>query len=250
MSEVEAAAGRALTAGGGDTARSAGGGGRRASADEATGMRRVATTPPKVAAGPAAGFGRYGTLTRQVGRSAMPGADLRPTVLGRWSGMKAVVVYESFWGNTAAIARAIAEGIGEGAVALSTAEATAEAVAGADLIVAGSPVIAFQLPTDKMRETLRSESNADKPADLSAPSMRSWLDTLPKGRGRSAAFETRMRWSPGGSTGAIAQALEAMGYASVAKPGKFVVKGRYGPLRDGEIERARAWGTELARAAG
>ena len=28
--------------------------------------------------------------------------------------MKAVVVYESLWGNTAAIARAIAEGIGEG----------------------------------------------------------------------------------------------------------------------------------------
>jgi len=29
--------------------------------------------------------------------------------------MKAVVVYESFWGNTAAIARSIAEGIGSGA---------------------------------------------------------------------------------------------------------------------------------------
>jgi flavodoxin len=29
--------------------------------------------------------------------------------------MKAVVVYESLWGNTAAIARAIAEGIGPGA---------------------------------------------------------------------------------------------------------------------------------------
>ena len=35
--------------------------------------------------------------------------------------MKAIVVYESMWGNTAAIARAIAEGIGPEARALSTA---------------------------------------------------------------------------------------------------------------------------------
>jgi len=27
-----------------------------------------------------------------------------------------------------------------------------------------------------------------------------------------------------------------------------VVKGKYGPLRDGERERAKAWGAELARA--
>ena len=38
--------------------------------------------------------------------------------------MKAIVVYESHWGNTAAVARAIAEGIGPEARALSTAEAT------------------------------------------------------------------------------------------------------------------------------
>jgi hypothetical protein len=27
---------------------------------------------------------------------------------------------------------------------------------------------------------------------------------------------------------------------------KFVVTGRYGPLKDGEMERARAWGSSLA----
>jgi len=163
--------------------------------------------------------------------------------------MKAVVVYESLWGNTAAIARAIAEGIGPGARALSTAEATAEAIAAVDLIVAGAPVIAFNLPTDRMRESVRSDPKAP-PADLSAPSMRSWLDTLPAGHGRSAAFETRIWWSPGGSTGAITKGLERAGYPEAAKERKFVVRGKYGPLRDGEIERARAWGAELARAMG
>jgi len=50
--------------------------------------------------------------------------------------MKAIVVYESLWGSTAAIARAIAEGIGPEAQALSTAEAAADVVASADLVVA------------------------------------------------------------------------------------------------------------------
>lgn len=66
--------------------------------------------------------------------------------------MKALVVYESLWGNTAAVARAIAEGIGAEARALSTAEANAEAMTGVDLIVAGAPVLGFKLPTEKMRE--------------------------------------------------------------------------------------------------
>lgn len=52
--------------------------------------------------------------------------------------MKAVVVFESHWGNTAAVARAIAEGIGPEARALSTADATEATLAGVDLIVAGA----------------------------------------------------------------------------------------------------------------
>jgi hypothetical protein len=162
--------------------------------------------------------------------------------------MKAVVVYESLWGNTAAIARAIAEGIGPEAQALTTSEATGAALAGADLIVAGAPLIAFSLPTDQMRENLRHDAKAPRPADLSHPSMRSWLDALPVGSGRSAAFETRFRWSPGGATGAIVRGLERAGYRSVAKEHRFLMKGTYGPLQEGELEKARLWGEELAKA--
>jgi hypothetical protein len=161
--------------------------------------------------------------------------------------MKAVVVYESLWGNTAAVARSIAEGIGPEAQALPTDEASPDVIADADLVVAGAPVIAFRLPTDGMRASVKGDPMAP-PADLSHPSMRSWLETLPTGHGGAAAFETRIHWSPGGSTGAISKGLAAAGYHSVAKPAKFVVAGKYGPLRDGELERARAWGSELARA--
>jgi len=162
--------------------------------------------------------------------------------------MKAVVVYESLWGNTAAIADAIAEGIGPEAKALSTTEASDEAVAGADLIVAGAPVLGFRLPTEKMRESIGIDDKAPTMPDLSGRSMRSWLDTMPGGQGRSAAFETRIWWSPGGATGAITDRLQLAGFKPLAKAHRFVVKGKYGPLRDGEIDRARAWGHELAEA--
>jgi flavorubredoxin len=167
------------------------------------------------------------------------------------SPMKAVVVYESLWGNTAAIARAIAEGIGPEAQAVTTDAAYGETVAQADLIVAGAPVLGFSLPSDRIRDSVaRSEANAPTPPDLSHPSMRSWLDALPHGRGRAAAFETRIWWSPRGATGDIERRLTRAGYRTIANAQKFVVKDKYGPLREGELDRARRWGTELAQAVG
>jgi flavorubredoxin len=161
--------------------------------------------------------------------------------------MKAVVVYESLWGNTAAIARAVAEGMGEGAVALSTREATPERMEGVDLIVAGAPVLGFSLPTEEMRENIRKQPQG-RPADLSSPALRTWLDALPAGSGRGAAFETRIWWSPGGSTKTILAKLADAGYRTEGKGERFIVTGRRGPLKDGEIERAKAWGASLARA--
>lgn len=164
--------------------------------------------------------------------------------------MKAVVVYESLWGNTAAIAHAIAEGLGPEVRALSTSEASAGAMADVDLIVAGAPVLGFQLPTDGMRASVAANQvGAPRPPDLSDPSMRSWLAALPPGHGRFVAFETGLRWSPGGATSAIARGLEAAGYRAVVKSRRFVVKGKFGPLRDGELAKARQWGAELALAA-
>ena len=90
--------------------------------------------------------------------------------------MSAIVVYESLWGNTAAVARAIAEGLGDGAVALSPVEATADRLVGVELVVAGSPVLGFKLPTEQMRASLaRTPPGAPGPADLSHGSLRAWL---------------------------------------------------------------------------
>ncbi|MFI5227275.1 MAG: flavodoxin family protein [Candidatus Limnocylindrales bacterium] len=163
--------------------------------------------------------------------------------------MKAVVVYESHWGNTEAIARAIAEGIGEGTAVLTTDEASLAAVQEVDLLVAGAPVMAFRLPQEGMRDSIEGAGRkAQKPADLGHPLMRTWLETLPRGQGAGAAFETRVRWSPGSATGAIEKGLRESGYRTVAAPGRFIVTGGQGPLREGELDRARHWGEELRTA--
>ena len=163
--------------------------------------------------------------------------------------MKAVVVYESLWGNTAKVAGAIAEGIGPGAEAMSTGEATPEVVAGADLIVAGSPVFAFKMSSDEMRESIRKNpGSAPAPPDLSHPPMASWLESLPAGSTAGAAFDTEARGPFGKAAPTIARSLEASGYRLLGKPTGFYVSGKYGPLRDGELDRARQWGRELAAA--
>jgi len=158
--------------------------------------------------------------------------------------MKAVVVYESLWGNTAAIARAIAEGIGPEARAMSTAEATPEAIAGVGLIVAGAPIQGFSLPNDRMRAGIRTD--AEPAPDISAPTLRSWLEHLPAGDGRSAAFDTKIRWSPGSAAAVIDREMAKLGYAPVVSSEHFIVNGQHGPLREGELERARQWGGRLA----
>ena len=162
--------------------------------------------------------------------------------------MKAIVVYESHWGNTAAIAKAIAEGIGATTQVLSTAEAIPSALAGVGLIVAGAPLLGFSLPTESMVGSLASnQAGAPKAADISHPPMRSWLANLPKGGGRVAGFETAIWWSPGSSAKSIIKLAGQKGYAAAAKGQRFIVQGRYGPLKAGELERAKLWGAELAK---
>jgi hypothetical protein len=185
-----------------------------------------------------------------VARRARHESKRQTTHNGKEKPMKAIVVYESLWGNTAAVARAIAEGLGPEARALSTAEATPAELAEADLVVAGAPVMAFSLPTEQIRENQAKNPGKAPPPDLSHPSMRSWLKALAPGGGRYAAFETRVWWSPGGATGGIARGMEQVGYSPVAKPHRFIVTGGPNSLRAGELEKARAWGAELAQAIG
>lgn len=158
--------------------------------------------------------------------------------------LKVAVVYESLWGNTAAIARAIADGLGPGTELFSTAEAEPERLADARLLVVGAPLLGFRLPDESMLRSIAGNPATDPKPDTSQPAMKAWLEALPAGTARVAAFETRIWWSPGSAAKAILDALEAKGYSPLGRE-KFIVKGRYGPLKPGELERARAWGEAL-----
>jgi hypothetical protein len=172
--------------------------------------------------------------------------------------VKAVVVYQSLWGSTAAVARAIAEGLGEGAVALSTTDATSKALAGADLIVAGAPIHALNLPTADSVKQAAAKPAGDNAiaADTSHTLMRDWLDALPAGSTRCAAFDTRVRGPLGHGGGSrIQRGMEKAGYVPLGKARGFCVALRpdqvtsaEGMLVPGELERARLWGREMAKA--
>src|SRR4051812_30636188 len=105
--------------------------------------------------------------------------------------MKALVVYESMFGNTETIARAIADGLaGAGEVTLADV-ATAPPAAGFDLLVAGAPTHAFGLSRPSSREQAR-HSGPVRPGATEA-GLRESLATSPPLTGLAAAtFDTRV----------------------------------------------------------
>lgn len=168
--------------------------------------------------------------------------------------MHAVVVYESIYGNTRAIAEAIAEGLG-GAEVIPV-HAVADAALDADLLVVGGPTHMHGLTTTRSRqmaaEAVREDGGAHiEPGATDAPGLRAWLRDLPHRHGSdAAAFDTRLDKSPwltGVASRGIAKRLCARGY-EVLSPQSFLVEDSEGPLEAGELVRARAWGSELAQA--
>lgn len=171
--------------------------------------------------------------------------------------MKALVVYESMYGNTRDVAEAVARGLaavgGEAAEVEVREVGHADAVppAGLDLLVVGGPTHAFSMT----RASTRADA-AGKPHDGEIVSggigIREWIDALPApDRAVAAAtFDTRVRHPrlPGSAAKAAAKALVHHGYRRAADPMTFDVDGTTGPLLPGELERAEAWGASLVAA--
>ena len=86
-------------------------------------------------------------------------------------------------------------------------------------------MLGFALPTEQMRENIRSQKQGPPP-DLANPSMRSLLAALPHGTARVAAFETRIWWSPGSAPKTILAAFREAGYRVEGAGERFLVTGR------------------------
>lgn len=156
--------------------------------------------------------------------------------------MKSLVIYESAFGNTEAIAFAIRDALlqyGE-ATAYKTGEFNPAQLSAYDLIVAGSPTQKFNM----------------------LPDMRTFLDTIPPGAlaGRQvAAFDTRIDIHKvnnrfltlmvklfGYAAAPIARKLTKKGGKLRQDPAGFFVEDTKGPLTEGELIRAGKWAAGLA----
>jgi flavodoxin len=144
--------------------------------------------------------------------------------------MKALVVYDSIYGNTKKIAETVARELGKGVKVISVSEFSNKNLKGIDLLVVGSPILAFR-PSEKTGKFL---------AGLGADQLKGI---------KAAAFDTRVRiFFHGDAAGKIASRLKQAGAEIVAEPCGFIVEGREGPLAKDALEKAKEWaGTIKAR---
>jgi len=166
--------------------------------------------------------------------------------------MRALVVYESLWGNTEKVARAVADELGRTmTVDLVDAESAAETTEGFDLVVVGGPTHAFSMTRPSTREGAMKQNGAPR---APARGIREWLDDLAHATTpvRAAAFDTRVDKPrlPGSAAKAARHELRSHGLDVTAKAKSFRVHGYEGPLVDGELDRATEWARELAGTSG
>jgi len=147
---------------------------------------------------------------------------------------KALVVYDSVYGNTEKVARALAKGLGDGGVDVDSIRADAvkfDELSKYDLLVVGSPVHIW---------------SATKP-------IKAFLERLKTVEGLSGkkafVFDTKLSRSglAGSAGGKIERNLKSLGL-TIAKPhATAVVKGNEGPLEEGAEEAFNQLGAEIAK---
>ncbi len=154
----------------------------------------------------------------------------QPIPTPKESGINARVVYDSISGNTRTIAEAIALSIGEHARAIRVDKVAYGEIGSLDLLVIGSP------------------THGGRPTEAIARFVERVCPALPAGI-KVAAFDTRLGTRLvtifGFAADRIAAAFRARNAVVRAAEG-FVVKGRAGPLAEGEVQRAAVWGRQLA----
>ncbi len=166
--------------------------------------------------------------------------------------MRALVIYESMYGNTQAIAEAIAAGLAEADVEVTTCEVSEAptTLGDLDLVVAGGPTHALGMSRASTREDAAAKGH--EPVISRVIGLREWIDALepvqPTARVAVATFDTRVRHPrvPGSAARAARKHLRQHGYRAVDPATTFWVDGMEGPLLDGEEDRARRWGADLA----
>lgn len=167
--------------------------------------------------------------------------------------MRALVVFESMWGNTEQVAAAVARGLGEHAEVevLDVAGDVPEDLSEVDLLVVGGPTHAFSMSRPSTRE---GAVQRGAPPGHEERGIREWLDALPPSDHVAVAtFDTKVATKvplPGSAARKAAKVVRRHHLGRVVDEESFWVDDYEGPLLDGELDRAQLWGGELVVAAG
>jgi hypothetical protein len=161
--------------------------------------------------------------------------------------MRALVVFESMFGNTSTIAQAVAAGLSSRLDVELVEVSSAPTVLGEDvaLLVAGGPTHALGLSRPGTRADAVRQGAAVRSTRIG---LREWLAGLARGHGIAATtFDTRVDKPrvPGSAARAAARRLRAAGFSIVAPATSFYVDGTQGPLVEGEVARAQRWATAV-----
>ena len=154
--------------------------------------------------------------------------------------MKALVVYDSVFGNTEKIAQAIAKGLGAETQCLRAGAVTIAQLTAADTIIMGSPTRSFAA-TPAMMSLLEAI-----PADALAGKKVAAFDTRILMAGIKGLLFKKIIDKGGYAAPIIAEKLQSKGGILALPAEGFFVKGEEGPLVNGELERAEDWGKTLA----
>lgn len=172
------------------------------------------------------------------------------------SAARALVVFESMYGNTRTIAEEVARGFAESAEAKAVPvhRLAAEDVAAADLLVVGGPTHMHGMASAASRKGV-VHAGEEEGLELdecarAEPTLRAWLAGVDGNGRRAVAFDTRIDRAPmltGSAARGIAKRLRKRGFVLAADSNSFFVDDSEGPLAEGELDRARRWGAGLAR---
>ncbi len=153
--------------------------------------------------------------------------------------MKALVVYDSVFGNTEQVAYAIRDSLDSDVEVLRVGDAKHKRLAGLDYLIVGSPTRAFN-PT-KAITTFLKKMPRDSLKGIKVAAFDTRLDTEDVNSSVLNVFVNLF----GYAAKPIADRLQKKGGTLVSPPEGFYVEDTEGPLRDDELERAATWTEQL-----